>query len=96
MWSCGPITGHLVPDLGQQDDDEDNGESPGRQEPDDGELALDGGVVPDHSEHVEPLYRHPQHGEEAGHDGHHKQAVEKLEVVAARLCSIQCYVSIAY
>ena len=80
--------GLLILNLRQKNDDEDDGESPGWQEPDDGELSLDGWVVPDHSEHMEPLYRHPQHGEEAGNDGHHEQAVQKLEMVAARLCSI--------
>ena len=65
----------------QKDDDEHYGESPGGEEPDDGELSLDGGVVSDNSKHMKPLNRHSKHGEEASDNSNHEEAIEKLEMV---------------
>ena len=67
--------------LWQKNDDENYGESPGGEEPDDGELSLDGGVVSDNSEHMKPLNRHSKHGEEASDNSNHEEAIEKLEMV---------------
>ena len=75
----------IVTDLWKQNYHKHDGEGPGGQKPDDGELPLNGGVVTDHGEHVEPLNRHPEDREEARDDGHNKQAVQGLEVVARPL-----------
>ena len=62
----------IMPDLRKQNDHKQDGEGPGGQKPDDGELPLNGGVVTDYGEHVEPLNGHPEDREEARDDGHNK------------------------
>ena len=82
-----------ISDLWKQNDHKHDGEGPGGQKPDDGELPLNGGVVTDHGEHVEPLDGHSEDREETRDYGHNKQAVEELQVVTwpARQVGRQAY-----
>ena len=70
-----------ISDLWKQNDHKHDGEGPGGQKPDDGELPFYCGVVADHGEHVEPLNGHSEDREEARDYRHNKQAIKELEVV---------------
>ena len=70
-----------ISDLWKQNDHKHDGEGPGGQKPDDGELPFYSGVVADHGEHVEPLNGHSEDREEARDYRHNKQAIQELEVV---------------
>ena len=71
----------MIPDLRKKNDHKHDGQGPGGQKPDYWKLPLDGGVVPDHGEHMESLNGHPEDREETRDYCHNKQTVEKLEVV---------------
>ena len=77
--------GLLILNLRQKNDDEDDGESPGGEEPKDGELPPDCGVVPHYGEHVEPLDRDTQHRKKPCDDSNHKESIEELEMVTGLL-----------
>ena len=66
----------------KQDHDEADGDEPGGHEPGDGELLAHDAGVAVHGEGLEPLDGHPEHGEEARHDGDNEQTVDQgvLEV----------------
>ena len=75
----------LILYLRQEDDHKDDGECPGRQEPEYRELSSDSGVVLHYGKHVEPLYGDSQDGEEARDNGNNEEAIEEFEMVATLL-----------